>query len=242
MSVKYVIGVDGGNTKTDYLLFSTSGSLIDYVRSGTCSHEELPGSYKDSYKEMNDKICSLLKKNKLTMGDISAGAFGLAGVDTPEQQRRLTEVVKKIRLSNFVVSNDSFLGVKADTSHGYGVCSVNGTGTVAGGIDKYGNHLQVGGIGEVLGDAVMNLLGIDDKYCFAQAVSEKYYARQLSLTDLTKAVFSAANENDKAAIEILRDVALQLAKSTAGCINNLEFDNEVEVVLAGSAASLLSSV
>ena len=36
---KFIIGVDGGNTKTDYLLYDTEGNFIDGVRSGTCSHE-----------------------------------------------------------------------------------------------------------------------------------------------------------------------------------------------------------
>ena len=36
---KFIIGVDGGNTKTDYLLYDTEGNFIDGVSSGTCSRE-----------------------------------------------------------------------------------------------------------------------------------------------------------------------------------------------------------
>ena len=46
---KYIIGVDGGNTKTDYLLFDTEGNFIDGLRSGTCSHEGLKDSFDGSY-------------------------------------------------------------------------------------------------------------------------------------------------------------------------------------------------
>jgi len=38
---KYVIGVDGGNTKTDYFLFDTEGNFVDYIKEGTCSHEHV---------------------------------------------------------------------------------------------------------------------------------------------------------------------------------------------------------
>lgn len=264
MCGKYIIGVDGGNTKTDYFLFNIDGDPIDYVRSGTCSHEGLPGGYDETYTIMNNQITGLLSKNNIIIEDIAGAAFGLAGSDVPEQQRRLTEIIRKIGFTNFYVDNDSYLGIKAGTHSGYGVCSVNGTGTVAGGIDKNGNHLQVGGIGEIVGDMaggsyiakrairavydslyrcgmmtsmakpVMELLGINDKRYFIQAISEMLYSGKVNRTSFTKAVFYAANANDQAAIEILKDVAQQLAKSTAGCINNLEFGEDVEVVLAGS--------
>ena len=41
----YYLGVDGGNTKTDFALMRADGTLIDWIRVGTCSHEALPGGY-----------------------------------------------------------------------------------------------------------------------------------------------------------------------------------------------------
>ena len=50
----YYLGVDGGNTKTDFALMRADGTLIDWIRVGTCSHETLPGGYaaaaQDVYK------------------------------------------------------------------------------------------------------------------------------------------------------------------------------------------------
>ena len=42
----YYLGVDGGNTKTDFALMRADGTLIDWIRVGTCSHEALPGGYR----------------------------------------------------------------------------------------------------------------------------------------------------------------------------------------------------
>ena len=79
---KYIIGVDGGNTKTDYLLFDTEANFIDGFRSGTCSHEAPSiGSFDGAYKVMNENIKLLLSRNNLTIDDVVSGAFGLAGVD-----------------------------------------------------------------------------------------------------------------------------------------------------------------
>ena len=41
----YYLGVDGGNTKTDFALMHADGTLVDWIRVGTCSHEALSGGY-----------------------------------------------------------------------------------------------------------------------------------------------------------------------------------------------------
>ncbi len=41
MKANYIIGVDGGATKTDYLLFTTEGEFVDALHLGTGSHEVL---------------------------------------------------------------------------------------------------------------------------------------------------------------------------------------------------------
>ena len=55
--MKYILGVDGGNTKTDYYLFDTDGNFIDMYRGGTCSHEGL----KDAFDRVASAILVLIK-------------------------------------------------------------------------------------------------------------------------------------------------------------------------------------
>lgn len=264
MHKKYIIGVDGGNTKTDYFLFDIEGNFIDFYRGGTCSHEGLSDSYEGSYRVMNEVFTELFNRNNITVNDIEAAAFGLAGVDVPIQKTNLENVVKRLGFKNYVVVNDSFLGIKAGTTAGFGVCSINGTGTSSGGIDPGGNTLQVGGIGQIVGDEaggyhlsrlviraafdeayrfgpktsltpiVMNFLGITDKYYLMEAISTKYLTRSLNYTDLTIALFDEANKGDIVAISLLKSIAEQLARSAGGCVVNLDFGDEVEIVLAGS--------
>ncbi|HPT89448.1 MAG: N-acetylglucosamine kinase [Acholeplasmataceae bacterium] len=264
MKKRYIIGVDGGNTKTDYFLFDTDANFIDHYRGGTCSHEALPDSYDGSFRVMNEVFQELFNRNNITVDDVETAVFGLAGVDIPIQKQNLEDVVRKIGFKNFIVVNDSFLGIKAGTTYGYGVCSVNGTGTSSGGIDPKGNTLQVGGIGQITGDEaggyhlsrqvvraafdyayrfgkptslykiVMDFLGITDKYYLMEAISTQYLTRKKNYTDLTIALFEEANKGDEVAIEILKSTAEQLARSAGGCVVNLDFDSEVEVVLVGS--------
>lgn len=265
MENRYIIGVDGGNTKTDYFLFDTKGNFISYLRAGTCSHERMPDSYEGAYRAMKEGIEQLLEKQGITISQIEAGVFGLAGLDVPIQKEEIAKVVKRIGLKKFVVDNDGYLGLKAGSTSGDGICSINGTGTVTTGIDKSGNRLQVGGVGYVSGDdaggafiarelfreihdtlyrcgeettleaPVLKLLEITDKRYYIEAIS-KLYAAGFSHTPFIKLVFDHAVKEDKVACKILDKVAKELAKSTAGCINNLNFEKDkvVQVILAGS--------
>ena len=63
--MKYVLGVDGGNTKTDYILFDEFGNFVDGHRSGTCSHEALKDSFSGTYRVMKEEVEKLLSRNNM---------------------------------------------------------------------------------------------------------------------------------------------------------------------------------
>ena len=258
---KYIIGVDGGNTKTDYLLFDVNGKFIDGIRCGTCSHEAPSiGSFEGAYLEMNKQINFLLSRNNLVIEDIVSGAFGLAGVDAPFQKKALENAVEKIGFTKYAVVNDGFLGIKAASKTGTGVCSINGTGTVNVGIDEDGNWMQVGGIGYVAGDEaggsflaraavriafdecfrfgpktkvteyVFKMYGIESKKDLSNAI----VGEKVDSTYLIKALFTCANEGDNAAITVLRTAGENMGRSISGCISEINIKEPIQVILAGS--------
>lgn len=265
MTQRYILGVDGGNTKTDYFLFDKEGNFVSSLRAGTCSHEKMPDSYEGAYREMKTCIEKLLDEKNLKIQDIEAAAFGLAGLDVPIQKEKLEEVIQRIGLKNFVAENDGYLGLKAGSKTGTGICSINGTGTVTTGIDGKGNRLQVGGVGYISGDdaggafitrelfrevhdtlyrcgeqtilteKVLELLSVTNKKYYIQTISE-LYTNKFSHTPYIQLVLEQAELGDRVALRIINKVARELAKSTAGCINNLNFGihERIEVILAGS--------
>lgn len=259
---KIVLGVDGGNSKTDYFLFTSEGEFIDFHRGPTCSHEQFKNGYLGSYEAMEKVFSTFLPKNNLKPEDIYASVFGLAGVDTPTQRENLEKVVEKLGFKNYKVVNDSFLGVKAIGESG--VCSINGTGTSSGGIDDEGNYLQVGGIGAIVGDEaggnyigrcairavydhcyrfgkpttltkiIMDYFKITDKYYLMDAISDGLVNRKIDFNFLNLQVFSEANKGDEVSIEILKQIGENTARSAGGVISNLNFKGKVNVILAGS--------
>ena len=211
---------------------------------------------------MGDAVRLILKRNNITSKDITASVFGLAGCDIPYQKEKLEEVVKSLGFENFIVCNDSFLGIKAISQ--VGVCSVCGTGTVAGGIGLDGKALQVGGIGSICGDEaggswlarraikatydyayrfgkksyindiVFDELKIKDKYYLMEAISLKVFSREVNLTRITKEVFNGANLGDEVCIDLLKEMADNLARSAGGCVVNLDLGEKPLVVMVGS--------
>lgn len=257
-----ILGVDGGNTKTDYFLFTKDGQLIDFYRGPTCSHEQFRNSYIGAYDAMKKVFDDFLPKNNIASKDIIASVFGLAGVDTPSQKENIEKVVANLGFQKFKVVNDSFLGVKAITTSG--VCSINGTGTSSGGIDEDGNYLQVGGIGAIVGDEaggghigrmairaayddcyrfgkpttltkiVMDYFKITDKYYLMEAISDAIIGRKIDYSYLNRQVFIESDKGDQVSLEILRQIGENTARSAGGVVCNLNFGAQVDVILAGS--------
>lgn len=257
---QYLLGVDGGNTKTDYLLYDTLGNFIDGIRSGTCSHEAKGLGFDGAYRVMNENIMLLLNRNSINIKDVVGSCFGLAGVDVPFQKKALEEAVQQIGLVNYIVVNDGFLGIKAASPTGTGVCSINGTGTVNVGIDEHNNWCQVGGIGYLSGDEaggsflarrtiqavfdanfrfgkatkleenVFEMYGIKNKHELADALLQK----KIDSTYLIISLCEKANLGDEVAIEILETAGCNMARSVSGVIKELNISEPINIIQAGS--------
>lgn len=262
--MKYVLGVDGGNTKTDYLLYDMRGHLMGRLRTGTCSHEAM--GMEGARQEMGGRIRRLLEDAGVAAEEVAAAAFGLAGVDQPQQQKALTNIVRALGFENSLVMNDSFLGIKAGSASGTGICSINGTGTAAGGIDADGRWMQVGGYGQVISgdeaggaylagsalravyDAIFRfgpptalrarvtaLFGCKRDDDLHERISTQYmYGKAVTTLELIDLLFAASEEGDAAARGIVLRASDALARSAAGCAARLRFEAPIPVVLIGS--------
>lgn len=256
---KYIIGVDGGGTKTHYALFESQGKFISFIQGGPTNHESYPDGYKGASKEIKSSVLKLLQQSRLKPEDLSYGIFGLAGVDTKRQQKELSKIIFETGIRNFEVFNDAFLGIKAGSDKGYGICSVNGTGTCCAGIDKKDDWLQIGGTGWAFGDEaggayisdvvirkvydsiyrcgqrtmmkemLFEQLEINQEDELVDAVYEKVYSNKVKRENLSTIAFYAANQGDEAALELLSHSGREMAKSVIGAIKRLDFSGDEEI-------------
>lgn len=265
---RLVLGVDGGGTKTHYALFDMEGNLISFIEGGPSYYESYTDKFIGVINEFKSSLAKLLEPKGLLTKDIDYGIFGLSGVDTRGEAKEYARIIQNVGIKNFKVFNDSFLGIKAGSKKGYGICSINGTGTACTGIDKNGRWEQVGGRGFTFGDEagarymgkmvirkvydsyfrcapttsmgpmLFEKLGISSECDLVDTVYEKVYTGQIKTSDFCKIIFSAANKNDEAALDILKKVGREMALSVLGAIKVLDFsgDEDIDVVIAGSVS------
>jgi len=260
----YVLGVDGGGTKTHCALFDMSGRMVDLLTWGPTNFEGLEGGYKGLFKELNAMFSAITGRNGAGYDEITRSVLGLAGVDSISRHAKISDVIIRTGLRRFTLVNDAFLGVKAGALSGAGVCSINGTGTSFAGIDPAGGMLHIGGMGRLTGDIgggwhlgedaagavydylykggeptamkdiLFDILGVSRREDYMDVLLEKLTDDRLNLPELNRVVFTAANMNDAPAIKILEEMGANNARSVNAVIDGLNFGHTVEVVLAGS--------
>lgn len=164
---RYVIGVDGGGTKTEGVLSRLSGSALglQYSRGPSCQSLEVvatshsgPGNLQGSdirlvFREIENCIESLFHQCPLARERVQRICFSMAGTS---HTQRLNEFKKWVEQRNwspaFLVTHDARSLIAAGTDNDCGVALIAGTGSFAYGINAQGIEHRCGGWGNLLGD------------------------------------------------------------------------------------------
>ena len=236
MSEKYILGVDGGGTKTHCIIYGLEDNDA-YLYTFPCSnHEKLGGGYSELAKMLDEFVSIICQSRGITAGDVIFSCFTLSGVDFPYQQSKIEDMIASTGLRDFILRNDTFAGIKANCEDGYGIAAVNGTGCCIAGINEKGESLQLGGIGGFSSDfggahtmiqaavgAIYDYLYRNGKTTrlideFSSALSvpveripEKAFRAfedgdEDAIRKMAIAVYSAADYNDEKAFELLEKI------------------------------------
>jgi len=201
----YVLGVDGGGTKSHLVVFDRSGQCIGATRYGPLNHEVMDGSYEELEQRLMEVIPRTFREAGVALEDVTHSVFGLAGVDSKSQAGLITDIVSKTGLRNVTVCNDAMLGVPAGSPDCTGICAISGTGFKIAAIDFSGRAVDTCGFGSytddrggggwfglracgsvyneiyrlgrptLMRDMVFSLLGISDKEDYVETVVERTY-------------------------------------------------------------------
>ena len=256
------LGVDIGGTKTHALIADESGRVLGFGERGPGNHQSV--GYAGMRKVLHAATAQALAGAGLSISQIAAAGFGIAGYDWPSQKEAMLVAIRSLGLQAPIeIVNDASLGILAGCSQGWGVAVVSGTGCNARGWDRGRRH-EGRAIGE--GDLAGEGAGASELMAMAiKAVShewtcrgpatmltpmlvERYRARNLAdlvegfatnRLDLDPAdaplVFKAAGLGDPVALDLVRWAGSELGKLANGVICQLGFhDLEFDVVLVGS--------
>jgi N-acetylglucosamine kinase-like BadF-type ATPase len=146
--VQYVIGIDGGGTKTRGVLSLLNGKVIADVTVGP-SNYQIIGSTKaqNTFQALLDDLTSNINKN-----DIQFIYFGLSGADLPSDFETIYHFLSPlVGTIPHVVENDTWCVFRSALQQQWGVVSLYGTGSNAGAVDMKGEKHILRALGYAAG-------------------------------------------------------------------------------------------
>lgn len=251
MGERRLLVADGGNSKTDLALLGEDGRVLGAVR-GPGSNPDIVGvdgclAVLGELVERATHAAGL--DGAAQVADL--GAFYLAGVDLPVEERHLTTAVQTRHWSaETVVANDIFAVLRAGTARSWGVATVCGAGINCAGVAPGGRTARYPALGAISGDwgggldvgfaalaaAIRGRDGRGPRTTLERlvpthfglprpsAVVEAIHFGRLPerhLTQLPPLVFAAAAAGDQVAGAIVDRLADELVAMTAGVIRRL---------------------
>ncbi|WP_413163009.1 N-acetylglucosamine kinase [Capilliphycus salinus ALCB114379] len=162
----YVLGIDGGGTKTVCLLMDESGNVLSRGNGGASNYQTIGiDAAQIAIKTAIDKaISSFLDDKNYNKISIQGLGIGLAGVGREEDfnviQNLLEQVIKTSKASinwelepnSTVIKSDSVIALVGGLGHSVGIVVIAGTGSQIFGQNSQGQTKRVGGWGYLLGD------------------------------------------------------------------------------------------
>lgn len=255
----FVVGVDGGTTKTIALVANDQGKILGAARGAGSNWAgedvEIPMAV------VIDTVKKAEQNAGISGSQVELGVFTLAGADWPEDHTRREIVLSSAGISKQVkVKNDSFGGLRAGLSKPYGMVLAVGTGMNAAVITPDGQewaegyYETFGGAGTISQDALYAVLRAEDGrgqptalthkvlahlgFPTVEAMLRAYILQQIDhekLLTVCPLVFEAALACDPVAVDILIRQGKGLSEYIAAMTRRFQMQNEsFELVLAGS--------
>ncbi|MGH2568761.1 MAG: N-acetylglucosamine kinase [Bacteroidota bacterium] len=153
---QFVLGLDGGGTKTAAALADLQGNVLAEEVGGP-SNFQLIGVEKaaETLLMLADSCC---QKAGLSLEQVKTVAAGLTGAGRPSDQRRMQEGFEKFvrdrgaTFEHVIIESDARIALEGAFKGGGGMILICGTGSIALGKSFDGRIFRVGGWGRILGD------------------------------------------------------------------------------------------
>jgi N-acetylglucosamine kinase-like BadF-type ATPase len=148
--MRYVLGFDGGGTKTDCVLMDESGAILARARSGSSN----PTSFgvERSLASLSEAATDALRAAERSEKDVAYIVAGVSGAGEPSMRRALqTGLQPKFPNATILITSDLVLSLGA-TGESPSVVVIAGTGSAVLGKSPLSGFARAGGFGPVIGD------------------------------------------------------------------------------------------
>lgn len=261
--MKYLIGIDGGGTKTDSAIADLSGKII-HLTTGKPSNFLVVG-----IEEAVENIFALIEENLFKLegdfADVKQIVIGAAGAGRKEDAQLLEKSFKDyadqqgIHFKGVKVVSDAHIALEGAFPDSAGCILIAGTGSILFGKDEKGIIHRVGGFGRLIGDEgsgysigrkalnavskesdgrgeatlISELLNAKMNSSSSTSIINEVYKEKLDVASVAKIVIEAAEEGDMIAEDILDEEADELVLHIKSLMNKIQTDN-LNVAFSGS--------
>ena len=255
----YIIGIDGGGTRTVGILATETGEHLTQVESGPSNYHVV--GEMETQAVLENVIGELREKAGIPSTASIRFCLGMAGLGRAGDKKIIGRICDELGISgNRILTHDAHIALVGGTEKQDGVIVISGTGAIVYGINADGKDARASGWGYLLGDegsgydiAIKGLRAVvraadgrgDSTELTNRILNElelnapdelirwAHAASRDTIAQLSEAVFDAARSSDTIAEQIVDDATDELVCAASSVIKRLAFNGTFDIVLSG---------
>ncbi len=258
----YIIGIDGGGTKTRGMIADLNGEVHGYKVVGSSNYHALGlEQVEQNLRELIDFLTA-----DRSLDDLKYVCLGLSGVGRPVDHERIGSVLEKLGVKDRAyLTNDAVTALVGGALAEFGILIIAGTGSIVYAMDGKGNMARAGGYGQYLADEGSGYrIGLKGLRAIMKAFDGRIPETSISKPVLKKLgvespmelvtwiggldnlkegvgnvgpfVLQAAEEGDEASSHIIHEEVGELIVAVKAVVNRLNMAEQgakIDVVLVG---------
>ena len=255
----YIIGIDGGGTKTIGILATRTGQHLAQVQSGPANYHVVGEAKTQTVLE--GIVRELHEKASIPSTSPVSCCLGMAGLGRPADREVIGRICDEIGIcEDRILTHDAHIALVGGTEKQEGVIVISGTGAIVYGIHTDGREARASGWGYLLGDEgsgydiaikglqaiaraadgrgnqteltdrILNRLELNEP---SELIRWVHAANRDTIAQLAEAVFDTARTADAVAERIVDKAADELVCAATSVIEQLEFTEPFDIVLSG---------
>lgn len=261
--MEYVIGIDGGGTKTLLKISDLKGNLMAVCEGGPSNINSMDREYVGNV--LKKLIYEGVDKINESIDNCCCLCMGAAGIDRPEDRDIMMDIIRSSGFKReIIVTNDAETALYGGVLGGEGIIIISGTGSICFGRNNEGETCRAGGWDHIIGDegsgydigrraltsVVRSYDGREKETLLTPMILEYLYLKspedlinyvyrssigKKEIADIAKIVDEAFKKGDSTAEQILKASAEKLYICTLPVIKKLGFTNKaVSMAVSGS--------
>lgn len=257
--MSYIVGIDGGGTKTIGLLTTEAGEHITKVQAGPSNYHVV------GTEQTHDVLKEIIFEFSAHVGNTAIDSIhfciGMAGLGRAEDKKVIGQICDEIGINkNRILTHDAHIALVGGTGKQAGVIVISGTGSIVYGINEHGKEARAGGWGYLLGDEGSGYdIALKGLQAVARAADKREPPTELThlilkklelnepnslirwahaasrdeIAQLASVVFEAAEIRDTKAEKIIDSAMSEFACAVETVVMQLEFMHPFEIVFSG---------